>query len=413
MADNLTLQRDQDIVTYESFAGLRNDVSPERFNTNDLATAINVNLDKSGEISRRPGFTKQVSASVHSLWASRDTCLYASGSTLYRLNPDLATSVGLTSLSSVGSRVSYQQVNDQIFYANGADFGVIDHGVARTWGIVPPVLPGVTVTVGQMPAGTYQFSLTYFRVDGQESGAPLAGVISAQNGAGLSFTLPVSTDPGVVSKALYVSPPNGDTMYLAALIPNSVTNFTYTNDTLELDLPLATQFLQGPPAGHLLGFYRGRMYVAVGDTIYPSQPYAYEQFDLRENFQLDGRVTLMASMTDRERGDTGEHSGFFIGTDRSCGVIVGNDVTDFQYVPKTDYGAIMGAIDYVDGSLFGDNSAGARQLPMFLTTQGICIGLPEMDIRNLTRTKYGFAAGGQGAALFQPGPNRFIATSNF
>jgi hypothetical protein len=81
-------------------------------------------------------------------------------------------------------------------------------------------------------------------------------------------------------------------------------------------------------------------------------------------------------------------------------------------VPKTPYGAIEGALDFVDGSLFGDDSAGAKQLPVWLTTQGLCVGLPDMTIRNITRSKYVFAAAGQGAALFMPGPNRFIASAN-
>jgi hypothetical protein len=94
-------------------------------------------------------------------------------------------------------------------------------------------------------------------------------------------------------------------------------------------------------------------------------------------------------------------------------VLVGSDPKDFQYVPKADYGAILGALDFVDGALFSDDALGGRQLPVWLTTQGICVGLPDMAIRNLTRSKYAFPATGQGAALFMPGPNRFIASANF
>ena len=155
------------------------------------------------------------------------------------------------------------------------------------------------------------------------------------------------------------------------------------------------------------------MYVAVGDVLYPSSSFGYELFDLREYIPLDGRITLLAPLTDKEMIiDRGLGSGLFIGTDRSCGVLAGTSPENFQYVPKSDYGAIPGALAYVDGALFGDDSLGARQLPMWLTTQGICIGMPEMAIRNLTRSHYTIPAAGLGAALFMPGPNRFLATAN-
>jgi len=110
--------------------------------------------------------------------------------------------------------------------------------------------------------------------------------------------------------------------------------------------------------------------------------------------------------------DSGKNSGLFIGTDTSCGVLIGSSPEDFQYIRKTSYGAVDGALAYVDGALYGDNSLGARELPMWLSTQGICIGMPDMTIQNLTRTKFGFTVGSQGAAIFMPGPNRFIANSN-
>lgn len=412
MAENQAQQRDQDVVVYSAFSGLRNDVSPERFSPADLAVATNCDLDKSGRLSRREGFTKKVTAVAHSLWADNDqiTCLFAVGGQLRRVAADYSTTL-ISALAGIGARMSYSKVNDAVYFSNGVDKGVLQDGVARTWGIAVPELPSVALTVGYMPAGTYQFTMTYLREDGQESGAPLAGVVQVPEGGGLVFTCPLSLDPGVARILGYLTTPNGDEMYQAFATTSGV--FTYNSDTLELNRPLATQFLQPPPAGQLVAYYRGRMFVAVGDTLYPSEPFAYELFDYRNYIQFDGRITLLAMMEDKESAGSVQRSGFFVGTDRSCGVLVGAAPEDFQYVPKTSYGAVLGALDYVDGSVFGDNSLGALPLPMWLTTQGICIGRPDMTIQNLTRTKYGFTAAGQGAAIFQPGPNRFIVSSNY
>lgn len=414
MADNQTQERDQDVVLYSSFNGLRNDVTPERYGSGDLFIASNCDLDKSGRLSRRAGFTKQLAGAVHSIWADDEQtiCMFASGNQLNRMATDYS-SAPLRTLAGVGARISYSKVNDEVFFSNGVDTGVIQNGTARTWGIAVPPLPSPSVTVGYMPAGDYQFTMTYMRAEGQESGAPLAGVIAVPDGAGVKFALPVSADPGVASKILYLTTANSEELFMAIVVANASTSTTYIGDTTELSTPLKTQFLQPAPAGQLVAYYRGRMFVAVGDTLYPSEPYAYEWFDYRNYIQLSGKITLLATMEDKERSGDAQHSGFFVGTDRSCGIIVGTAPSDFQYVPKTNYGAIMGALDYVDGSVFGDNSLGARSLPMWLTTQGLCVGKPDMEIQNLTRTKYGFTAAGQGAALFMPGPNRFIATSNY
>lgn len=412
MADNQTQQRDQDVVVYSAFSGLRNDVTPERFGITDLALATNCDLDKSGRLARRAGFTQKMSGAVHSLWSddAQSTCLFVQGAHLNQLHPDYSASA-IMALGGIGARMSYCKTNDSVYFSNSVDTGILQNGATRTWGITVPPLPGVALTVGSMPAGTYQFAMTYLREDGQESGAPLAGVIQVPDGGGLIFTLPQSADLGVVRSVIYLSTPNGEELYVALMTADVMD--AYTGDTSELNLPLATQFLQPPPAGQLIGYYRGRMFVAVDDTLYPSEPFSYELFDYRNYIQFDGRITLLAVMEDKERSGDAQHSGLFVGTDKSCGVMVGAAPEDFQYVPKTAYGAILGALDYVDGSVFGDNSLGARPLPMWLTTQGICIGKPDMEIQNLTRTKYGFTAAGQGAALFQPGPNRFIVTSNY
>jgi hypothetical protein len=264
-----------------------------------------------------------------------------------------------------------------------------------------------------MPAGKYLFTMSWLRASGQESGAPLAGLIDLPVDSAIEFTLPVSTHPDVVGKILYLSPPNSEHMFEAAALANSLTSLAWQSDPSSLSEPITVQFMQPAPAGQLVAFFRGRMYVAVGDTLYRSEPYDYELFDLRRYVRLDGRITLLAPFSDKDRGsDASRDSGFFIGTDRSCGILAGTDADDVQYVPKTDYGAIFGALDYADGTLIGTGETGARMLPIWLTTQGICVGLPDLQIVNRTQARYDFPAAGRGAALFMPGPKRFIATAN-
>lgn len=413
MADNQTTERDQDVVTYERFDGLRNDVTPERFTPADLVVANNIDLDRSGRIARRAGYTSVRAGASHSLWADDAgvQCLFAQGAQLMQLNTDYSAAA-LAPLVGVGQRVSYAKVSERIYFMNAVDSGILENGAVRSWGLAVPPLPGVSLVPGTLPGATYQFVLTYLRRDGQESGAPLAGTLIVPANGGIAFTLPVSVDPAVTAKILYLSTPNSDLLYVAEVLAADALAAQYIGDTSEFTTPLNQQFFGPPPAGQLIAYYRGRMYVAVGDVLYVSEGFGYELFDLRKYIPLDGRITLLAPLTEREQQESGKNSGLFVGTDQSCGVLVGSSPEDFQYVPKVNYGAVEGALAYVDGSVFGDDSQGARLLPMWLSEQGICVGLPEMTVRNLTRTKYGFPVNGSGAAIFMPGPNRFIATNN-
>jgi hypothetical protein len=398
-------------MEFKSFTGLRSDRPQERFDPTDLSVATNVNIDNSGGIALRDGYTlvpTVAAGAKHSAW-SDDTGtigLYVMGSSLYSMNAYLTSTAVMTGLTP-GLRMAYWRVLNRVYFSNGAQTGVFENGAVRSWGLTPPTAASATITVGQMLAGSYQYTMTFMRNDGQESGAMLASRIDVlTDGAGFTFTMPVSTDPTVVSVGVYISTRNSEVMYLAMVVPVGQATATYANDTSELNLPLITQFLGPAPAGHMIRYYRGRVYVAVGDTLYPSEDLSYEWFDLRKGIPLDGRVTLFSAMDD-PGGD-----GVFVGTDRSCGVLIGKGPSEFEYVQKMGYGAIEGASVFVDGSLYGDDSQGSRILPMWLTTQGICVGLPSMEVRNITRTRYKIAATGKGAGIFIPDPNRLILTAN-
>lgn len=405
--------RDQDIVAYTAFTGVRNDVQPERFEHTDLAVAQNIDIDKTGEIRRRDGYTSQIAGASHSVWANAQEtiCLFAQGKTLYSLSADMFQTA-IATLQYDGP-ISYEQVNDRVYFSNGVDTGVIEQAAVRSWGVAPPNLPTISVGTGYMPCGTYLVTSTWLMIDGQESGASQAVTVQLDEpGGALLFSDMVPPDnPRIAGRYIYMTEPNGEDIYQALLLDIEATSAAYSNDTTELNLPCDSMFLQAAPAGQLVAYYRGRMFVAQGDLLLPSEPYAYERFDPRLNLQLDGRITMLGTLTDKELYDTGKNSGLFIGTDRSCGVIIGSSPEDFQYVPKTTYGAVFGTMVKVDGSVFEGGETGTLELPMWLTTKGICVGMPGMTVRNLTRTRFQFPVGSRGAGLFMHDPDRLVFTT--
>lgn len=406
-------ERDKDTVVYTGFTGLRNNVSAERMEVTDLTAAVNVDLDDSGRLTRRGGYASVLAGTkMHSLWSDEheEVCLYVANGELRRLNAGY-TSV-LLRAGVTDMPMSYVRVNDLVYFMNLTTSGVYDAaaGMVRGWGIAPPSAVGISRSVGALPGGVYQVSMTYMAADGRESGAGAAQAISVADGSSLVLALPVPTDPQVVAKNIYVTTADGNMLYELDTVSAATTSYTYNGG--DLARPLETQFLSPPVLGQAIAFYRGRMFVARGDALFSSSPFGYEFFDMREYVQLDGRITMLAPMADKETSEVSQNSGFFIGTERSCGVLVGSGPENFQYVPKIAHGAIPGTVAMVDGTLFADGSSTARLIPLWLTQRGICVGLPNMQIQNLTRAKYDFSASGQGAAVFQHEQSRYIVNFN-
>lgn len=97
-----------------------------------LVEAVNVWIDDTGRIKRRKGYTKQVDMPAHSMFCEDgQNCLFVSNGKLYQLNPDFTAVLIRENIGN--SRMSYCQVADRIFYANGAINGVFMGGTSQPW----------------------------------------------------------------------------------------------------------------------------------------------------------------------------------------------------------------------------------------------------------------------------------------
>lgn len=380
----------------KGFKGLRNTVDAERLEAGDLQTATNVDLDDTGRLSRRGGYSQQVAAAVHSLFSNGDLCLYVTSTSLKRLATDYSSTTLRTGLTA-GVRMAYWHEHGKAYYTNGFETGIVQDGASRTWGLAVPGLPMATNTVGELPNGVYQYVMTYIRADGQEGGAGLAGQVTVADG-GISFTqIPVSDDDDVTHKVIYLTPANGDVLYQAMILLNATTSASYGDDGLNLQMPLRTQFMQGAPAGQIVAYYKGRMYVVDRNIIYPSQAFSPELFDIRDFIQYPSRVTLFAPVKD----------GIWLGTEEEIGFLSGSGPEDFTYTKEAGYGAIFGTLAYH----FEQTKNGEVRFALMTTDNGICAGYPGGTFVNLTESRYRYSQPNEGCALLrQPttGPTQYL-----
>jgi hypothetical protein len=126
-------------VVFRGTLGLNNAVDPVRLIPGQesgfsfLAAAYNVDIDKSGRVTRRKGFTiTQRTESSYSIFSDGVDCLFISGTSLYRLRPDYSR-VGLRSGLTENARMSFCKVGDRIFYCNGYENGVVIGDTSYAW----------------------------------------------------------------------------------------------------------------------------------------------------------------------------------------------------------------------------------------------------------------------------------------
>lgn len=385
---------------FTDFQGLRNNVSAEAFGRGDLVTALNCDIDDSLGISRRKGYSAvKTSAIDRSLFASGATCLGVGSDTLKQVNADYSTTVLRTGLTATRP-LSYAAVGERIYWSNGIDLGCVQNGANRTWGLALPAAPYAAASSGSLPAGKYQIAVTYLRSDGQESGAARAGTIELTGAAtvwatGVSNTggialsnIPVSSDPTVTIKVIYMTSAGGKTLYRAGVVANATTTFSIMAP-LRLVSPLLTQFLSAPPAGEFIGYFNGWMLVAKGDRLYPSEPYAPELFDFRKSIPFTDRITMVAPVKD----------GVWIGTDSQVIWIAGESPEKWDFKVAAEYGVIRGTVTFNDSELIGDGSAGGERVAFFATKRGLRAGHLGGRLLNLDRDRFAYPIQERGAGI--------------
>lgn len=393
--------------THAAFTGLRNNVATNRFELGDLDAAVNIDLDDTGRAMRRQGFGSRIMAgSCHSLGPSGEArCFFVSGTILYEVLQDLTTVVIVTGITP-GLPVSYFVNGMRYYWTNGVDKGCIEPTGNRSWGLgVPPRIAGEVVggalRLGQEDIDTarYQFTMTFLRNDGQESGAPMANYIDLPDNGGISFDdLPVSTDPTVDRKAIYVSEPNGEKMFRAIVVSNETTSVIYRNRG-RMSLGLATQFLGPPPAATMISQQGGSLLLVVGSKLHYSEPYAFELFDRRKYKVFPAAINILCSFDD----------GSFVGTENEHVWVAANSPENYDWRSRATYGAIPGTLARCDSDVFGKSDI-TGPVGIWATKEGIVIGTADGQLRNLTKDKFLYPIQPRGAGLFRVnrGVNQFV-----
>jgi len=390
----------------KAWHGIRNDVSPERTSPGDMVAGVNVLLRDDNRIQRRMGAllrqTAGVGQTLHSLWSDGDQIgLCVQGSNLCHIHPTTHVLTEVAALDARSPPMAYTSLDGAVYFSNGTDTGVYQQGRVRTWGLEAPACPAASVVPGSMPAGLYHWTLTYVRNDGQQSGAIETRSAQLAQSSGLRWTLPVSTDPTVTHKALWLSTADGEVMYRAAIVANAEIEAVYAGDTTELTDPMQTMWLAPAPPGQCIGVFRGRLWVADDAVLYPSQPFSPELFDRRENLQHQGRVTMLATRPDDQA--------LLVGSTAGVGWMIGSTPADMRYEHALDDPVLPGSLVWVPGDRFGKGHD--KDVPMWTGQSGVYAATPPYwTVQAVTLDRVRQDLRGRVAAIFDKARGQYLAT---
>ncbi len=349
-----------------------------------LRNAVNVDLTATGTLQRRKGSTlAQAGADCHSLWSDGEQAFYVDGDTLYQY-PRIALRSGLVP----GRRVSWCKTpTGDVIWTNGTVLERIRAGVSAPLGLpVPNPAPTVSASAGgSLKVGVYQVAITATNADGEESGATWPVQVTVPEGGRIE----VSGLPGTLVN-IYVSPLNGDTLYLSA----STTASSYIIPVMGAQgAQCPTLNLRPLPAGRFVREYHGRLLVADAAGIYYSEPWAYGLYN-----PLRGYIPL-AGITVLEPGQTG----VYVATAEKTYWLSGLDVDQVERVVELlPYGAVEGSATRIENS---------NDIAWF-SARGLVVGSQDGQAKNMQEENVAVGVAQVGATLYreQGGMRQIIAS---
>lgn len=387
----------------EGFKGLNNKLPPERTSEEYLKEVVNFDIDQSGGLTKRKGYTEVYSGTnVHSVFSQKNHVYFVDDGTMKYMFADYTTSNLKTGCHD---QVSYTDVNGEIYFTSKSATGILSSMSVRSFGLDIPTSTGILAegAGGRLTAGRYQFVYSYVDSEGRESGTSLSSYIDVVNtSASITITnINPSSDANVTAIRLYISTPNGMELYHLADIPAATTSYQI-HDIRGAVTPLDTFGIRPAPSGDLITHYNGRIYIAVDDVIYASEPFSYEWFRLHKDFmQFDSRVVMMMPV----------QTGMYVGTTTGVFYLGGSDISSFKMAEKEICKPVMYSNVLIPSGYIRIDNTPLGPKWLFTSDEGMYVCMNQGVMFNVTQEHVAFPKGDVGAATFiqQDGINKYIS----
>ena len=328
---------------------------------------VNLDVTRDGGLRCRNGLRRVTTGDCHSLFAPPNGlhALLVRNGSLCRLNADES----VTGLTAVIGPVVYAELNDEVFWSDGASTGrILADGTTGVWGLATPPSPLLTTVSGYgLPTGVYQVAMTAVQTaTGLESGAAESASVTLSAMGGIQVTAP-SAAAGVQFR-LYLTPPNGasrELRHVATVDPGATTVLaTTTPYGPRLQSLLA---IKPYPATRLAAF-KGRLWAARGSVVwYTSEWSPHWLFPATGFYGFESAVRMLGAAED----------GIYVGLADRVYYLQGAQPGDMTQRLVSSIGAVNGGGERLPTDVFvGQGGFPTRQCAWWDAEGLLCIGKP-------------------------------------
>lgn len=335
-----------------------------------VRTAVNVEIESSGQFRRRRGWKPvQGGNGWASLFSWCDELIAQKDAAVFRMNPETREMAKICDLDS-DHPVSYGEYNGFLYFCQPSGVWRLGRsGDARAVGVrLPPTLPNLQETqAGTLDSGAYTVAVSVVDEFGEESPAVIIG--SASSNAGLRL-LNMQVMMGFRWR-IYITPPNGDVLYLAEEI-DAVWQ-QYDVSVYPGGAPCVTAHREILLGGHILRGWMGRIYVAAGSNLWYSDALRPHLFDRRSNFvQFVGKIRFIEFVA----------GGAYVADDRGVWWLSGNDPTSWVAEMVSKSLAVGQSSILLAGQRLGVDGGGrsTREVAIWLSEDGHMTGNSQGEV---------------------------------
>lgn len=193
--------------------------------------------------------------------------------------------------------------------------------------------------------------------------------------------------------------PNGQNVWVSPVVKPTET------------LPDSRGKLLGPPpvASHL-AYFNGRIYLATGSTLWATELYLYHFVDKTRNFQqYESNITMVEAVG----------NGLFVGTESAVYFLSGT-FGEMRRDTVMRVGVVPGSVVKIPAEaasppqLRENGISQTRPALLFMTSDGLCLGLDSGSCYNLTERQMVFPEMQSIAAMYrqQDGMGQYVAVAN-
>lgn len=346
-----------------------------KFRADSVRDAVNAEIDKDGNFSRRPGLRLALAqAGLHSVWTSPTGLgtFAAHGDQLCRVLR-YGNTVELEPFYTLGSPdpVSFDELNNRVLFCNRGTLGQIEaNGTARLLG-GPDANPPIAVPLGDggLFGGPALVAISYVNAYGEEGGLSAQVAVDVPENGGIRLSMP-APPPDAVTARIYRTGKSGKLRW-AADAPAAMPEYVLGAGKLK---KLAdTQFLRRMQGGDYIHAWQGRILVSRGRFLFWSESMNFGLTDPRHNnASFPRRVAFVLGLT----------SGVFIGQ-RGSGVLWlgGAQPSDWSQDDTGGAAPEPGTAVKVTNDLFDPQlQLPSGELALWLSERGYVIGLPTGNI---------------------------------